>query len=328
MKQILFSQTGEPAAVAQLHDAPSPVLPPGHVRLRMLFAPVNPADLNYIEGTYGRKPVLPAVPGIEGVGRITEIGEGVPGFTTGSLAIQLGGMGCWAEEIVRPADKVYALPDNSDPRQAAMLRVNPATAWGLLHINGELPPGAWVAQNAASSGAGHCMIQLARHLGLRSLNLVRRAESAAECSALGADAVLVDDTGAVAAARALPDFQSPSLALNAVGGESAIRVMDLLTPGGTMVTYGAMSRQPVKVPNGFLIFKDVRLRGFWFTRWLESAPREEVHARYQKLAALMATGRLQQEVAAEYPLDEIAAALHHAATAARGGKVLLRIAGE
>ena len=328
MKQILFSQTGEPAAVAQVCDAPSLPLSAGQVRLRMLFAPVNPADLNCLEGTYGRKPVLPAVPGIEGVGRITEIGEGVTGLTTGALAIQLGGMGCWAEEIVRPADKVYALPDNIDPRQAAMLRVNPATAWGLLHATGPLPRGAWVAQNAASSGAGHCVIQLARHLGLRTLNLVRRAESAGACTALGADAVLVDDKDTAAAARALPDFQAPALALNAVGGDSAIRVMDLLASGGTMVTYGAMSRQPVKVPNGFLIFKDVRLRGFWFTRWLESAPLEEVHAMYEKLAALMSAGRLRQEVAAEYPLHEIAAALRHAATAARGGKVLLRIAGE
>ena len=204
MKQILFSQTGEPAAVAQHHDAPSPPLPPGHVRLRMLFAPVNPADLNFIEGTYGRKPDLPAVPGIEGVGRIVETGEGVTGLKTGSLAIQLGGMGCWAEEIVRPADKVYALPDNIDPRQAAMLRVNPATAWGLLHLTGKLPRGAWVVQNAASSGAGHCVIQLARHLGLRTLNLVRRAESAADCTALGGNAVLVDEKESVAAARTLP----------------------------------------------------------------------------------------------------------------------------
>jgi len=326
MKKILFSQTGEPAAVAQFHDAPSPPLPPGHVRLRMLYAPVNPADLNYMEGTYGKKPNLPAVPGIEGVGRITQIGEGVAGLTTGSLAIQLGGIGCWAEEIVRPADKVYALPDNIDPRQAAMLRVNPATAWGLLHLTGELPRSSWVVQNAASSAAGHCVIQLARHLGLRSLNLVRRAESAAACTALGADAVLVDDKEAVAAARALPDFQAPALALNAVGGDSAIRVMDLLAPAGTMVTYGAMSRQPVKVPNGYLIFKDVRLHGFWFTRWLESAPREEVRAKYEKLAALMSAGQLRQEVAAEYPLSEIAAALRHAAAAGRGGKVLLRIA--
>ncbi len=325
MKQILFERTGDPAGVAELRDAPSSVLPPGHVRLRMLFAPVNPADLNYIEGTYGKKPVLPAVPGIEGVGRIAEIGEGVTGLTAGSLAIQLGGMGCWAEEIVRPADEVLVLPDNIDPRQAAMLRVNPATAWGLLHAAGTLPCGAWVVQNAASSGAGHSVIQLARHLGLRTLNLVRRAESTAACAALGADAVLVDDTNAAAAARALPGFQAPALGLNAVGGDSAIRVMDLLAPGGTMVTYGAMSRQPVKVPNGFLIFKDVRLRGFWLTQWLESAPREEVRAMYEKLAALMAAGKMQQSVAAEYPLSEIAAALRHAATGARGGKVLLRI---
>ena len=294
----------------------------------MLFAPVNPADLNYMEGTYGKKPALPAVAGIEGVGRIVETGEGVAGLAPGALAIPLRGAGCWSEEIVRPAEEVFALPDGIDPRQAAMLRVNPATAWGLLHAAGTMPRGAWVVQNAASSGAGHSVIQLARHLGLRTLNLVRREESASACLALGADAVLVDDTEAVAAARALPDFQAPALALNAVGGDSAIRLMDLLAPGGTMATYGAMSRQPVKVPNGFLIFKDVRLCGFWLSRWLEAAPGQEVRAIYETLAALMAAGKMQQPVAAEYPLSDITTAIRHATTASRGGKVLLHIAGE
>ena len=327
MRRVVIETTGPPAAVAQVREAALSHLPPGHVRLRMLFAPVNPADLNYIEGTYGRKPVLPAVPGIEGVGRVDELGEGVTGVKLGDLAIPLSVMGCWAEEIVRPATKVFLLPENIDPRQAAMLRVNPATAWGLLHVNGALSPGAWVTQNAASSGAGHCVIQLARHLGLRTLNLVRRPESVSSAVALGADAVLVDTPEAVAAANALTDFQAPYLALNAVGGDSAIRLMDLLAHRGTMVTYGAMSRQPVKVPNRFLIFKELHLRGFWLTRWLESEPAAEVCAIYSQLTALVAAGRLQQPVAAEYPLTDIAAALQHASTSARGGKVLLRISG-
>jgi trans-2-enoyl-CoA reductase len=92
-----------------------------------------------------------------------------------------------------------------------------------------------------------------------------------------------------------------------------------------MVTYGAMARQPVKVPNGFLIFKDVRLRGFWLTRWLEQAPREEVISLYQKLSGLVAAGALKQTIAAEYPLTEIGEALQSAARDARGGKVLLRL---
>lgn len=325
MQQILIQQTGEPASVAHVGEVPAPSLAPGHVRLRMRYAPVNPADLNYIEGTYGKKPVLPAVPGIEGVGEIIELAADVSGLTRGRLAIPLRGMGCWSEEVVRPVEDIFVLPEATDPVQAAMLRVNPATAWGLLHASGPLPRGAWVAQNAASSNCGHCVIQIARHLGLRTLNFVRRAESASDCEALGADAVLVDHADAASGARALPDFAAPALALNAVGGDSALRLMDLLAPGGTIVTYGAMARQPVKVPNGFLIFKDVRLRGYWLSRWLETAPSDEVRDVYSRLAALVAAGALHQPVAAEYPLTEISAALRHAATDARGGKVLLRI---
>jgi trans-2-enoyl-CoA reductase len=325
MKQILIESTGEPAVAARVVTAPSPELPPGHVRLRMLAAPVNPADLNFIEGTYGKKPVLPCVPGIEGAGRVVETGAGVSGIGTGSLAIPLSGIGCWAEEIVRPADQIMVLPPGIDPVQAAMLRVNPATARGLLYAGGTPAPDSWVVQNAASSGAGHCVIQLAHHLGLRTLSFVRRPESAAACLALGGEAVLTDEVRSVAEARALPGFEAPVLALNAVGGDSAVRLMDLLAPGGLMVTYGAMRRQPVKVPNGFLIFKGVSLRGFWLTRWLESAPAAEVRAVYAELAGLMAAGRMIQSVAAEYPLTEISEALRHAAAAGRGGKVMLRL---
>lgn len=325
MRQVLIETTGRPAAVSRLIEAPAPAIIPGHVRLEMLFSPVNPADLNYIEGNYGKKPVLPAVPGIEGVGRIVEVAAGVTGLRPGQLAIPLGPMGCWSTEMQLPAERVFALPEGLDPRQAAMLRVNPATAWGLLHATGSLPAGAWVAQNAASSAAAHCVMQLAAHLGLKTVNFVRRPESAAACLELGADVVLTDEADSLAAARAFPGFAAPALALNAVGGDSALRLMDLLSPGGTLVTYGAMGRQPVKVPNGFLIFKDVRLQGFWLTRWMESAPASEVHAVYRQLADLMLAGKMRQPVAAEYPLEELSQALEHAAAAGRGGKVLLRL---
>ncbi len=325
MKHVSFENTGEPGLVVQWKDSSPPLLISGHVRVQMLYSPVNPADLNFIAGHYGKKPELPATPGMEGVGRITEIGEGVEGLSEGQLVIPLGGMGCWAEEIMRPAKSVFVLPEGIDPRQAAMLRVNPATAWGLLHSSGILPKGAWVVQNAGSSAAGHCVIQLARHLGLRTLSLVRREESIAECMDLGGDAALVDSTETVAAARALPGFDAPVLALNAVSGDSAIRLMDLLAPGGTMVTYGAMSRQPVKVPNGFLIFKGIHLRGFWVTQWLESAAAEEVRAIYGKLAGLVAAGQMRQAIAAEYPLQEIKAAVERASASARGGKVIVKI---
>ncbi len=323
MKCALIEQTGSPESVVLVKELPSPLLEAGQVRLRMLHAPVNPADLNFIEGHYGKKPDLPAVPGMEGVGRVEEVAPGVESISPGALAIPLGGMGCWSEEIVRPAEKIFVLPGGIAPLQAAMLRVNPATAWGLLHAAGELPPGSWVVQNAASSAAGHCVIQVARHLGLKILCLVRRPESIAKCTELGADMVLVDSPEAVKEARETPGFSAPLLALNAVGGDSALRLMDLLAPGGTLVTYGAMGRQPVKVPNGFLIFKDIRLMGFWVTKWLESAPDMEVHELYSRLATLVLKGKLQQPIAAEYPLLDLPEALKHAAGSARNGKVIV-----
>ena len=327
MLSALVEQTGVPHRVAQVVEQPLPEPGPGEVRLRMVFAPINPADLNFIEGTYGRKPDLPSPLGIEGCGVIDARGPGVT-LPVGRLAIPLSGIGCWAEAIVRPAAAVFVLPEVIDPVQAAMLRVNPATAWGLLHAAGPLAPGSWVVQNAASSAAGHCVIAVARHLGLRTLSLVRRPESADACRAAGADAVLVDGTDAADAARAIPDFRPAALALNAVGGDSALRLLNLLGPGGTMVTYGAMGRQPLKVPNGLLIFKDLRLVGFWLTRWLESAPAADVSALYQRLADLVLSGAIRQPVAAIHSLTNLPLALEQAAASGRNGKILLKLAGD
>ena len=62
------------------------------------------------------------------------------------------------------------------------------------------------------------------------------------------------------------------LALNAVGGDSAVRLGGALAPDGVVVTYGAMARQPLKIPNGQLIFQNIAWRGFWVSRRRNSRP--------------------------------------------------------
>lgn len=326
MNQALISRTGPPAEVVELVEDVLPVPGPEEVLLRMLAAPVNPADLNFVEGIYGKKPALPCVPGIEGVGVVEAIGASVSGIKVGAVVIPVGVIGNWATHRVLPASSVLPLPEGIDPQQAAMLYVNPATAWGLIHAAGTPAEGAWIAQNAASSAAGHCVIQIAKSLGLKTVSFVRRAESIPVCESLGADLVFLDSAEGFAAAKAVLAEQqapAPALALNAVGGDSALRLLDLLAPGGNHVTYGAMGRQALKVPNGMLIFKTLILRGFWLSQWQPSLPPEESAALYQKLAALIVKGQLRQEIAAVYPLGEIKAALTHAGQSGRGGKVLL-----
>lgn len=313
MQALRFHEFGKPLEVLRLEEVELPPLAAGGVRLKMLAAPVNPADLNLIAGTYGVKPPLPTVPGIEGCGEVVESAS--PDFVTGDRAIILRRAGSWASEVQVEAGHLFKLPPGSDPIQAAMLKVNPATAWRLLTAFGTPEQGCWIVQNAANSAVGRCVIGLAKQLGIRTINLVRRVELVDELLALGADEVALDDDAAVEAHK----DKKAVLAFNCVGGESALRLMNLLGAGGTHVTYGAMARRPLTVPNGLMIFKNLTLRGLWITKWIEGAPREELEEVYGKLA----TSGLNMPVDRVFPLAEYREAIEAAGASGRNGKVLL-----
>ncbi|MEY3895501.1 MAG: hypothetical protein RLZZ214_1020, partial [Verrucomicrobiota bacterium] len=262
-KELVFKRFGPPQEVVEFEGealiAQSP--PPGEVLVRILAAPLNPADLNTIEGTYGIKPALPATPGIEGCG-IVEVSNSAD-FEAGDHVIFLRRASTWASHTTISGSSLYKLPSSIDPLQAAMLKVNPATAWRLLHGFAPLEKGSWIVQNVGNSGVGRCVIQLARDLGIRTISFVRRPELFEELRGLGADEVLIDDESGYASAKEALGGANAALAFNAVGGESALRLMKLLREGGGHITYGAMGRKPLTIPNGLLIFRDIQVRGLW-----------------------------------------------------------------
>ena len=321
-KQLVFKQTGKPADVLELETDSliSQVPDSGDVLVRVLAAPLNPADLNLIEGSYGVKPPLPATPGIEGCG-VVETSNSAD-FVEGDRVIFLRRSSTWASHTSVPGDALYKLPPAIDPLQAAMLKVNPATAWRLLHGFATLEPGAWIVQNAGNSAVCRCVIQLARDLGIRTVSFVRRPAVIGELRELGADHVFIDDDNGHAAAREALGGANATLAFNSVGGDSALRLMKLLRESATHITYGAMARKPVTIPNGMLIFRDIRVRGLWVSRWIENAPVEEVRAVYDNLAARVAAGKLVQPVDSTFPLEAFREALARLEAPDRSGKVL------
>ena len=319
-QQLIFKQTGKPGEVLELEPCELRMPEAGEVAVRLLAAPINPADLNIIEGTYGVKPPLPAIPGIEGCGVV--VASGAAGFQAGERVMFLRRASTWATYTTVPAATLFKLPPAIDPVQAAMLKVNPATAWRLLHGFDHLGQGAWIVQNLGNSAVGRCVIQLGRDLGIRTISFVRRAEVAEELQQLGADHVFTDDDDGCLAAKAVLGGATAALAFNAVGGESALRLMKLLRESGTHITYGAMGRKPLTLPNGLVIFGDLRVRGLWLTRWVENAPADEVNAVYQDLAGRVAAGRLVQPVEATFPLAAFPDALVRLEAPERAGKVL------
>ena len=313
---------GKPADVLSLEERPRPRPDKGEILLEMLAAPVNPADLNVIEGKYGELPALPAIIGNEGVGRLIELGVGTNGFSEGDLILPMR-RGTWTQFMLADAATAVRLPPKMNAFQAAMLTINPVSAWGMLTSFVRLQKGDWVVQNAANSAVGRCVIQIARSRGWKTLNVVRRSDVIEDLKALGADEVVLEggDLGAISAD--LCGAHRPRLGLNAVGGASALNLANALSDFGVLVTYGAMARQPLKIPNGLLIFRNLEFRGFWASRWLRSLSPARVTKMWDGLASLSMRGKLRVPIHRVFPLPDLLSAVQEAASEKRNGKVLL-----
>ena len=318
----VYSAHGNPADVLRVESQPWPRPRPDEVVVKMRAAPINPADLNAIEGKYPGKREVPAVPGFEGSGTVSALGENVSKLTIGSLVILPHDLGTWREACAVRAEQLIVVPSGVDPVQAAMLKINPLTAWQLLHGYVELKTGDWVIQNAANSAAGRAVIQIAHALGYKTVNVVRREELIDELRADGGDAVLIDSENLRDEVKNATGGAPIHLGLNAVGGESAQRLMNCLAASGTLVTFGAMSLQPLKIPNGLLIFKDLRFRGIWINKWYDNATPAERMAAFNPIFEMAGRGLLQTKVEKSYSLNEIKAAVEHAAHAQRRGKII------
>lgn len=318
---------GRPDAVIEVVEQADPGDPgPDEVLVEAEFAPINPADVLNLEGKYGAvPPALPMTPGAEGVGRIAKAGSAVRHVKPGDRVL-LTGPGCWRELVKAPGKAVFALPGDVDPKQLAMLRVNPPTAYLMLHAIVAPKPGQWVIQNAANSGVGHCLIRLARLAGIKSVNVVRREELVAPLRAFGGDVVLVDGPDLDVRVRAAIGEAALPLAIDAVGGSGTQRLARCLSDGGTVVNYGLLSGDPCTVDGRDTVFRDVRLQGFWLRKWYVDTPPAQIAALYRDLTSLVADGTLAVEVEAVYPIRKIKEAVAHAARGGRSGKILISFA--
>ena len=296
---------------------------PGEVCLRCLAAPLHPSDIGILLGKYGQLPTLPAVGGREGVAVVEAVGEGVTHVRVGQRVTIPRGMGSWQTYGVAPATALFPVPDDISLEMAAMATVNPPTAWRLLR-DANLGMGDWVVQNAANSAVGLHVIEMARHLGLRTLNVVRREELVAPLLERGADRVVLETSGYEKEVEALTDGQPVRLALNSIGGESAMRLLRVLAPGGQHVTFGAMQFEKVRFPTRELIFSDITLRGFWMDQWMRNNSHTRIQVMFDKIFDLMRKGQVVASVEGVYALADWKEALA-AVARPRLGKVLFRM---
>jgi len=323
MKIARFSTFGRPddvIACVEVDDPPSPKA--DEVALEVIAFPINPADLLTIEGLYAARPALPACPGAECVARIAAVGDAVADLRVGDLVISLDREN-WVQRKVTKASRVIKVPLGVDPLQLAMLKVNPPTAYLMMTRYVKLAPGDWILQTAANSGVGHCLIQLAKAEGLKTINVVRREGLADELLALGADLVLLDGPDLAQRIAAATAGAPIRLAIDAVGGSQIVRFGDALADEAVVLNYGRLSGENPQLSGHQCVFKRLVLTGFWLVPWLQKLSRQEVVALYDGLARRMADRTLRVVVERTFPLEQIKDAVALANAYRRGGKVLV-----
>ena len=324
MRSAMHHQFGEPAQVLVAGDSPVPEPRPGEVRIRMQLAPIHNHDLWTIRGQYGYKPTLPAIGGSEGLGVIDALGVDVEGLVVGQRVAAASGRGTWAEYFVAPARMVIPMPDAIPDEMAAQLIAMPLSALMLLEFL-QVERGRWIVQNAANGAVGKTLAMLAAARGIRVLGLVRRDAGVGELAALGVDSVLSTATpGWMDAAKALLGDALASAAVDSVGGQASAELMALLGENGVLVSFGAMSGEPMQVPSGDMIFKHAMVKGFWGGRISRDMSVADKRRLVGELIQRATSGELQLPVDAVYDLADAAQAAAASLQPGRNGKVLLR----
>lgn len=311
--------------------------PAGHALIRVEATGISFAEQGMRRGRYPGQPGFPFVPGYDLVGTVEHVGYGVSPALIGTRVAAATKTGAWATHTHVPAADLVAVPAGLDPAGAETVIVNGVTAWQMLHRHARARPGQTVLVHGANGGVGSLLVQLARHAGLRVIGTASPRHHDA-LRALGAEPLDSRAPDLAAQVRSLSP-QGVDAAFDHLGVRSARRSFGLLTPRGTLVAYGMAADlhahtslvQLFAQMMGQIVLWNLQPGGrratfydFWGGKLLTPGTfRRRQHADLTQVLALLDGGVLSAQIAARYPLSEVAAAMELAESRTVLGKVVL-----
>jgi NADPH:quinone reductase-like Zn-dependent oxidoreductase len=321
MKSAVYSAFGTPEKVLTAQEVERPQPGPGQVLVRMVLSPIHNHDLMTIAGQYGFKPSLPAVPGTEAVGVVEALGEGVSHLSVGQR-VAGGAEAAWAEYYLGNAARLVPVPDSVGDETACQLVSMPLSAKMLLDTLG-VKAGDWIALNAANGAVGKLAARYGAELGINVLGLVRRPEAVQQMAALGiANIVTTQGDDWREQVKALTGGAPIIRGIESLGGEGAGELASVLADGAELVSFGAMTGRPLKLPAGELLFRGITVKGFWGAK--PPLRPERIGALLGELVRDAAAGKLVMEIEKAYPIDQVAEAARASGEPGRKGKVAIR----
>ena len=332
MQAVKFDAPGEPVDVLHCGAADAPQPRAGEVRVRMIASPINPSDMMFVRGVYGIKPQCPQSPGFEGVGTVEASGGGLRGmFFKGKRVVVMNAAGGnWAETAVVPATQVIPISSSLSDDQAATFFVNPATAWIMTQELLKVPKGGWLLQTAAGSSLGHMIARLGRHLGFKTVNIVRRDVYRDSLQKAGGDAVVVFDPATDSVEKLREQVKAATgsdgirYAVDPVGGPTASAVVNCLGPQGRMLMFGSLSGETVEFTPRTIMEADATISGFWLGHFMARQNLLFKLKLVRRITGLIQSGILATEIGGQYSLNQITEAVRAAEDQNVSGKIVLK----
>jgi mitochondrial enoyl-[acyl-carrier protein] reductase / trans-2-enoyl-CoA reductase len=105
---------------------------------------------------------------------VQSVGSAVQNVKAGDWVLpDKAASGTWRQVARYNADELVRIPNDVPVPYAATLAVNPASGYRMLRDFVDLKPGDWIIQNGANSMVGLSVIQMAREMGIKTINICR-----------------------------------------------------------------------------------------------------------------------------------------------------------
>ncbi|MFJ6326890.1 MULTISPECIES: zinc-binding dehydrogenase [unclassified Rhizobium] len=330
MRAAVYFKHGKPEDVLQAVYVDDPKIPGrDEVLIRVLLRPVHHGDLLGVAGRYHSGSVIPeggVHVGFEGYGVVEQAGDGVA-LEPGARVAFFPGKGAWSEKAIVSTEYVTEIPDDVSDEAAAQLHVNPLTTALLLRAvesSGAKPGRDAVVVTAAGSAVARLTIGLLLDRGFDVVGVVRREGGVNELNILFPDLPVVstDKPGWEDKVVSAADGHPIGVVLDPVGGGTASAAAGLLSQGGSLVSYGDLSGQPISVPALYFSTRDLRISGVTVGRWA-SLP-VEIRRADLKLALKLAAEKQELfPIEKTFDLAEVAQAAALVEKPGKTGTVLL-----
>jgi len=255
MRAVTMSGPGGPDVLGW-GEVPDPVCGPGEVLVDVAATAVNRADLLQRQGNYAPPPGATTVLGLECSGVISEVGEGVTGWSVGDEVCALLSGGGYAERVAVPVGQLLPRPAGVELATAAALPEVVCTVWSNVFMLAGLHRGDVFLVHGGSSGIGTMAIQLAARAGARVATTAGTAEKLAVCRELGAE-ICIDYRAEdfVEQLRTATDGHGADVVLDNMGAAYLARNVDALAVGGRLVVIGMQGGVKAELDLGKLLRK-------------------------------------------------------------------------